>query len=191
MKNQVIEVLDRAHGSKVIEYWKSKGVDTLLMEGFNTKSDNTKNRYYGIINDTFGCFSIETIKDTNTEIIELPNASVDEFTSEQMERAIYLKSKGFGLEDRPFPKPMIVSMFPFGNSAYNAQTRVVVAAGNGYAVGVDYCESLDDYIKRQKENKLSYTLWKYHQEIPNKVIISKAEIAEKFGVPFDYIKIVD
>ena len=191
MKNQVIEVLDRAHGSRVIEYWKSKGVDTLLMEGFNTKSLNTKNRYYGIINDTFGCFSIETIKDTNTEIIELPNDSVDELTSEQMERAIYLKSKGFGLEDRPFPKPMIVSMFPFGNSAYNTQTRVVVAAGNGYAVGVDHCESLDDYIKRQKENKLSYTLWKYYQEIPNKVIISKAEIAEKFGVPFDYIKIVD
>ena len=191
MKNQVIEVLDRAHGSKVIEYWKSQGVDTLLMEGFNTKSHNTKNRYYGIINDTFGCFSIETIKDTNTEIIELPCDFANEFTSEQMERAIYLKSKGFGLEDRPFPKLMIVSMFPFGNSAYNTPTRVVVAAGDGYAVGVDYCESLDDYIKRQKENKLSYTLWKYYQEIPNKVIISKAEIAEKFGVPFDYIKIVD
>ena len=191
MKNQVIEALDRAHGSKVIEYWKSQGVDTLLMEGLNTKSHNTKNRYYGIINDTFGCFSIETVQDTSTEIIELPNASVDELTSEQMERAIYLKSKGFGLEDRPFPKPMLVSMFPFGNSAYNTQTRVVVAAGNGYAVGVDYCESLYDYTKRQKENKLSYTLWKYYQEIPNKVIISKAEIAEKFGVPFDYIKIVD
>lgn len=191
MKNQVIEALDRAHGSKVIEYWKSQGVDTLLMEGLNTKSHNTKNRYYGIINDTFGCFSIETIKDTNTEIIELPCDFANEFTSEQMGRAIYLKSKGFGLEDRQFTKPMLVSMFPFGNSAYNTQTRVVVDAWNGYAVGVDYCESLDDYIKRQKENKLSYTLWKYYQEMPNKVIISKAEIAEKFGVPFDYIKIVD
>ena len=191
MKNQVIEVLDRAHGSKVIEYWKSQGIDTLLMEGFNTKSYNTKNRYYGIINDTFGCFSIEAVQNTSTEIIELPNASVGEFTSEQMERAIYLKSKGFGLEDRPFPKPMLVSMFPFGNSAYNTQTRVVVAAGNGYAVGVNNCESLDDYIKLQNSNMLSYTLWKYYQEIPNKVIISKAEIAEKFGVPFDYIKIVD
>ena len=191
MKNQVIEVLDRAHGSKVIEYWKSQGVDTLLMEGLNTKSHNTKNRYYGIINDTFGCFSIETVQDTSTEIIELPNASVDELTSEQMERAIYLKSKGFGLEDRPFPKPMLVSMFPFGNSAYNTQTRVVVAAGNGYAVGVNNCEALDDYIKLQNSNMLSYTLWRYYKEIPNKIIISKAEIAEKFGVPFDYIKIVD
>ena len=191
MKNQVIEALDRAHGSKVIEYWKLQGVDTLLLEGSNTKSHNIKNRYYGIINDAFGCFSIETIKDTNTEIIELPSDFANEFTSEQMERAIYLKSKGFGLEDRPFPKPMLVSMSPFGNSAYNTPTRVVVAAGDGYAVGVNYCDSLYDYIKRQKENTLSYTLWKYHQEIPNKVIISKAEIAEKFGIPIDYIKIVD
>ena len=58
MKNQVIEVLDRAHGSKVIEYWKSQGIDTLLMEGLNTKSHNTKNRYYGIINDTIVLYRV-------------------------------------------------------------------------------------------------------------------------------------
>jgi len=28
MKNQVIEVLNKEHGKKVIEYWESKGVDT-------------------------------------------------------------------------------------------------------------------------------------------------------------------
>ena len=168
MRNQVIEVLDRAYGSRVIEYWQSKGVDTRGMCGSFTKEDGESARYYGVINDMFDCYSISFVRKHKAEIIELPIEN-----------------------SRPFPKPMIVSMFPFGNSAYNAQTRVVVAAGNGYAVGVDYCESLDDYIKRQKENKLSYTLWKYHQEIPNKVIISKAEIAEKFGVPFDYIKIVD
>ena len=191
MKNQVIEVLDRAHGSKVIEYWKSQGIDTLLMEGFNTKSHNTKNRYYGIINDTFGCFSIETVQDTSTKIIELPCDLVNEFTSEQMERAIYLKSKGFGLEDRPFPKLMLVSSLLFENKIHTTFIRVVVAAGDGYAVGVKDCETWDDYIKLQKAGKLDYTLWKYYQEIPDKVIISKAEIAEKFGVPFDYIKIVD
>ena len=168
MKNQVIEVLDKAYGSRVIEYWQSKGVDTRGMRGSFTKENGESARYYGVINDNFDCYSIEFVYKHNAEIIELPIEN-----------------------SRPFPKLMIVSMFPFGNSAYNTQTRVVVAAGNGYAVGVDYCESLDDYIKRQKENKLSYTLWKYHQEIPNKIIISKAEIAEKFGVPFDYIKIVD
>lgn len=168
MRNKVIEVLNKEHGKKVIEYWESKGVDTLGVYGSLTKEDGEEFRYYGVINKKFNCYTIEFVRKSNAEIIELPIEN-----------------------SRPFPKPMIVSMFPFGNSAYNTPTRVVVAAGNGYAVGVDYCESLDDYIKRQKENTLSYTLWKYYQEIPNKVIISKAEIAEKFGVPFDYIKIVD
>ena len=167
MKNQVIEALDIEHGKKVIEYWKSRGVDTLL-NGDCTRDRKYDIRYYGVINNKFDCYSIEFVYKHNAEIIELPIEN-----------------------SRPFPKPMLVSMFPFGNSAYNTQTRVVVAAGNGYAVGVNNCESLDDYIKLQKANMLSYTLWKYYQEIPNKVIISKAEIAEKFGVPFDYIKIVD
>ena len=191
MKNQVIEVLDREHGRKVIEYWKSKGVDTSDLLGTLTKKAGDLCRYYGVIDGCFSCYSISFIKEANAEIIELPNDSVDELTSEQMKKAIYLKSKGFGLDDRPFPKPMQVSMFPFGNSAYNVQTRIVVAAGNGYAVGVNNCESLDDYIKLQNSNMLSYTLWKYYQEIPNKIIISKSEIAEKFGIPFDHIKIVD
>ena len=43
-------------------------------------------------------------------------------------------------------------------------------------------------IKISQDEKLLAT---FHKEIQNKVIISKAEIAEKFGVPFDYIKIVD
>ena len=167
MKNQVIEVINEEHGRRVIEYWKEKGVDTSGMLGIGTKKAGYLWRYYGVIGDKFDNYSIEYVHKYNAEIIELPK------------------------EENSFPRVMLVSISPFGNSAYNTQTRVVVAAGNGYAVGVDSCESLDDYIKRQKENTLSYTLWKYHQEIPNKVIISKAEIAEKFGIPIDYIKIVD
>lgn len=191
MKNQVIEVLNKEHGKRVIEYWKSRGVDTLGMNGSFTKENGADERYYGVIQNDFDCYTLKFVRKYNAEIMELPSVFPNELTSKQMGKAINLMSKGIGLEDRPFPKPMLVSMFPFGNSAYNTQTRVVVAAGNGYAVGVNNCESLDDYIKLQKANMLSYTLWKYHQEIPNKVIISKAEIAEKFGVPFDYIKIVD
>ena len=163
----------------------------MAMSGSFTREDGEESRYYGVIKNDFDCYTIKFVRRYNAEIIELPSDFTNEFTSEQTKKSVDLMSKGIGLEDRPFPKLMLVSMFPFGNSAYNVKTRVVVAAGSGYAVGVDSCESLDDYIKRQKENTLSYTLWKYHQEIPNKVIISKAEIAEKFGVPFDYIKIVD
>ena len=113
MKNQVIEVLDREHGRKVIEYWKSKGVDTSGVYGSLTKEDDKEFRYYGVINNRFNCYTIKFVRRYNAEIIELPIEN-----------------------SRPFPKLMLVSMFPFGNSTYNGQTRVVVAAGDGYAVGV-------------------------------------------------------
>lgn len=72
MKNQVIEVLDREHGKKVIEYWKSKGVDTMGMCGSFTKEDGEKERYYGVINDMFDCYAIKFVIKYNAEIIELP-----------------------------------------------------------------------------------------------------------------------
>ena len=72
MKNQVIEVLNKEHGRKVIEYWKSKGVDTGDVNGSCNKADNDKFRYYGFINNRFGGYGIEYCKDFNAEIIELP-----------------------------------------------------------------------------------------------------------------------
>ena len=72
MKNQVIEVLNKEHGKKVIEYWKSRGVDTLHMNGDCTRDRKYDIRYYGIINDMFDCFTIEDVRKYNAEIIELP-----------------------------------------------------------------------------------------------------------------------
>ena len=168
MKNKVIEVINKEHGAKVIEYWKSKGVDTSGMLGISTKECGYLCRYYGIIDGSFGCYSERQAAENNAEIIELPIEN-----------------------SRPFPRLMLVRRLPFGNPSYSTHTRVVVATGDGYAVAVKDCESWDDYTKLQKAGELDYTLWKYHQEIPDKVIISKAEIAKKFGIPIDYIKIVD
>ena len=72
MKNQVIEVLNKEHGKKVIEYWKSKGVDTGYVFGGCNKADNDMFRYYGLINNYFSGYSIEYCKSFNAEIIELP-----------------------------------------------------------------------------------------------------------------------
>lgn len=84
MKNKVIEVLDLEHGNKVIEYWKSKGVDTRCLDGNNTKERENAFRYYGVIGGYFGCYSIAFVKEANAEIIELP-------------------------EENPFPRVMFVS----------------------------------------------------------------------------------
>ena len=72
MKNQVIEVLDREHGKKVIEYWESRGVDTLYMNGDCTRDRKYDIRYYGVINDKFSNYTLEEVKAYNAKIIELP-----------------------------------------------------------------------------------------------------------------------
>lgn len=72
MKNQVIEVIDKEHGKRVIEYWKSRGVDTMGMCGSFTKEDGEHSCYYGVINDMFDCYTIEFARKHNAEIIELP-----------------------------------------------------------------------------------------------------------------------
>ena len=72
MKNQVIEVLDKEHGRKVIEYWKSKGVDTSGMLGIGTKKAGYLCRYYGVIDGCFDCYSEREAAENNAEIIELP-----------------------------------------------------------------------------------------------------------------------
>ena len=72
MKNQVIEVINKEHGKKVIEYWKSKGVDTSVMMGVRTKKGGDLCRYYGVIDGCFDCYSERQAAENNAEIIELP-----------------------------------------------------------------------------------------------------------------------
>jgi hypothetical protein len=72
MKNQVIEVLDREHWKKVLEYWKSKGIDTSRMLGISTKKGGYLCRYYGVIDGCFDCYSERQAAENGAEIIELP-----------------------------------------------------------------------------------------------------------------------
>ena len=72
MKNQVIEVLNREHGRRVIEYWKSKGINTSVMMGVRTKKGGDLCRYYGVIDGCFDCYSEIQAAENNAEIIELP-----------------------------------------------------------------------------------------------------------------------
>ena len=85
MKNQVIEVLNKEHGKKVIEYWEARGVDTSGVYGSLTKEDCEEFRYYGVINNRFNCYTIEFVRKCNAKIIELPK------------------------EEKQFPRVMLVS----------------------------------------------------------------------------------
>lgn len=72
MKNQVIEVLNKEHGKKVIEYWKSIGVDTRGYTGYLNRSDGSTHRFYGVINGSFNSYGKDFLKKYNAEVIELP-----------------------------------------------------------------------------------------------------------------------
>ena len=71
MKNQVIKVLNKEHGKKVIKYWKNIGIDTQDYEGTVTEEEGGIKIYYGIINDHFRNYSLNEL--INTHIITLPN----------------------------------------------------------------------------------------------------------------------
>ena len=72
MKNQVIEVLNKEHGKKVIEYWKSIGIDTTGYCGCANKMDGSMDRFYGVINGAFDNYEEVSVIEYNAEIIELP-----------------------------------------------------------------------------------------------------------------------
>jgi hypothetical protein len=72
MKNQVIKCLTPEHGKKILEYWKSKGVDTSDKTGTSCESDNHPWIYYGVISGRFENYSYNDVKFSNAEIIELP-----------------------------------------------------------------------------------------------------------------------
>ena len=157
MKNQVIEVIDQEHGRKVIDYWKSQGVNTMGMYGALTKEDGSFFRYYGVIGCRFDCYTIEFARKYNAEIIELPK------------------------EESSFPRVMLVSI-----DEIKWHKRVVfMKKCDRYLAWID-AETIEE-----SENIYKTTSWRYAKEFPEKVELTKSQIAEKFGIPIDLIKIVD
>jgi hypothetical protein len=82
MKNQVIKCLTPEHGKKILDYWKSKGVDTSDKNGTSCESDNHPWIYYGVISGRFENYSYNDVKFSNAEIIELPEDEFDMTTTE-------------------------------------------------------------------------------------------------------------
>ena len=156
MKNQVIEALNRAYGSRVIEYWQSKGVDTRGMCGSFTKEDGESARYYGVINDRFDCYSISFVRKHKAEIIELP-------------------------EENSFPRVMLVS-----DVKHEWYKRVVFMKKNDRYLAWNNAETIED-----AECTYRVASWRYAKELPEKVELTKSEIAERLGISVDQLVIKD
>jgi len=116
MKNQVIEVLNKEHGKKVIEYWESKGVDTKYFVGVCTKESflGSETRFYGVIDGKFGNYTEEYVSYCNAEIIELP-------------------------EEKTYPRVMMVS-----DDGEKWRKRVVLMEKNGIYLAWRNAETMEE-----------------------------------------------
>ena len=171
MENQVIEVIDREHGRKVIDYWKSKGINTSVLMGIRTKKAGSIFRYYGVIDGCFDCYSERQAAENNAEIIEFPK------------------------EEKSFPRVMLVSDKPIkGNN--DGIKQLVISIVDGIAISVGGTQySHEQYYQDLKEEKANPIFrlypWRYAKELPEKVELTKSEIAEKFGISIDQLVIKD
>ena len=75
--NFVIEVLDKEHGKKVIDFFKKIGVDTRELEGTITKRIGGYSRYYGVFNGFFDNWGLYEVTQRGMRIIELPEKIED------------------------------------------------------------------------------------------------------------------
>jgi hypothetical protein len=82
MKNQVIKVLTKEHGKRVIEWFNSQGVDTGNYTGNISEEEGFKCIYFGVINGNFSNYYIENVINNNAEIIKLPEEDFDMTTNE-------------------------------------------------------------------------------------------------------------
>ena len=164
MKNQVIEVLNEEHGKKVIQYWKDRGVDTLDFTGMCTMEVGDTFRYYGVINEYFDNYSMEHVKSYNAEIITLPEPEVE------------WKPK-FGER---------VLVWDYAES--QASVRIFLNYEKGTTKPVHVVRVLD--VPKFAEGK-PYAVAKYQnmKPLPKVKEVTMQEIADKFGVPVEQLKI--
>ena len=163
MKNQVIKVLNKIHGKKVIEYWASQGVNTCGYVGSNTVADDGLFTYYGMINNRFGNYSLSMVQNYNAEIIELP-------------------------EEKTFPRKMLV-----WNIDENQACERIVLWKNTFGNPFDKYFAVEGCHELEYEAGNGYFTvpWRFAKEIPAKpepVKLTVAEICKKLGYDVEIVK---
>jgi len=149
MKNQVIKVLNKEHGKKVIEYWKTLGINTYFYEGDVSieKNGNSGRIYYGIIEGCFSNYSKDDIDLFNAEIIQLP-------------------------EEKTFPRVMLVGF----DSDKLLFKRVVFAFKNGVYIAWSFAETIEE---AEKINGLSCWPFAKEIDEPKTVELTIDQLLEK------------
>ena len=111
MNNVVIKAVKKEDGEKIIEYFKSKGVDTGHFEGTCAEESGNTCIYYGVIDSEFSNYPLRRVEERNAEIIELAFDDKVTWTREQFielhsiacdtwKRRLTDTFKGFATQDK-------------------------------------------------------------------------------------------
>jgi len=182
MKTQVIKALNEEHFKAVVKYWESKGGQ--IVEQF---TEWEHYQYIGIDleNDIVGWKSIsyETFKE-----IELPEELTQVWTDGKKRTITTLRDTGeFYLEtpvEKPFPKWMMV----WDRETISKHKHFVLGEVNELYVVL---ETDGVNIKEITHHSLGeVTFYTFAEDIPDKIQVTKKEIAEWQGVDEDLIDIV-
>ena len=76
----------------------------------------------------------------------------------------------------------------------NADKQIELVEADCVISPEEYSEMMEEHESEtveESENICSVTVWSYAEELPEKVELTKSEIAEKFGIPLDELEIVD
>lgn len=148
MKNIVIEVLNPEHGKKVIEYFKSLGVNTGDFTGLSTKKVSPYH-YYGVIHGRFSNYCLSDVKIYGAKVITLP-------------------------EENTYPKVMYVSNRPISlKNTSDLKKRVVFMEKNDKYLAWINAETLEG---AEKINSTS--AWNYALDIPKEPVVKEITIEE-------------
>lgn len=164
LDNIVVEVLNKEHGKKVIDFFKNKGVNTRNCDGTCNREDGHINRYYGIIDNRFSFHALAKVDRYNARIVTL---------EELIEST------------NVYPKVMWVSNF----ADFRAQRKRVVFAkkANEY-IAWQAAETIEE-----AENVTICSGWKYAKDVEPEVSpikeLTMQEIADKFQIPVDNLRI--
>jgi hypothetical protein len=159
MKNQVIKVLTQEHGRKVIEYWKSKGVDTRNMWGFSCEANNNECIYYGVINGVFDNYRMDQISDDDkVEIIELPKEEFDLTTNEgrlayamAYAKKHYPNNRAKIIKEDPKQEEKVMETQKLSRQGLKEIHGVACSYWKGKLQGMGIRNPLEDYIELTQE----------------------------------------
>ncbi len=155
MENQVIKVLTPEHGEKVIEYWKSKGVDTDNYSGECCERGEDIHIYYGVINGVFNNYRMEQIFGSDTvEIIELPEEEFDMTTNEG--RLAYIKKHYPNtwakiIKEDPKQEEKVMETQKLSRQGLKEIHSVACSNWKGKLQGMGIRNPLEDYIELTQE----------------------------------------